>query len=105
MPDNMHISGCISQMAKPVGTESSKEVCQKVSQNPDHFVPCVYLGQPAPAASACPVMSADPLCWDGSGFSEEDLSGNKVEMNNNSYIDVESSQQWAEHQPREVRVV
>lgn len=92
-----------------MGGESSKVVCQTVPRNPDHFVPCVYLGQPASTASAytasaCPVMSADPSCWDGSGLSEEDLSGNRVEMNNNSYIDVDSSQQWAELQPREVGV-
>ncbi|XP_076154580.1 eukaryotic translation initiation factor 2-alpha kinase 1 isoform X1 [Alosa pseudoharengus] len=103
MPDDTHTSGSICQIDGPTGGESSKVVCSKVTRNPDHFVPCVYLGQPASTAAACPVMAAAPSCWDSSVLSEEDFSGHRVERNNNSYIDVDSSQQWAESQPREVQ--
>ncbi|XP_042562499.1 eukaryotic translation initiation factor 2-alpha kinase 1 isoform X1 [Clupea harengus] len=96
--DDTHTSGSISQRAGPTGGESSKVVFSKVTRNPDHFVPCVYLGQPLPTSGTCPVTG-----WDGSGLSEEDLSGNRGEMNNNSYIDVDSSHQWAERQPQEVQ--
>ncbi|XP_041939186.1 eukaryotic translation initiation factor 2-alpha kinase 1 isoform X4 [Alosa sapidissima] len=103
MPDDTHTSGSISQIDGPTGGESSKVVCPKVTRYPDHFVPCVYLGQPASTAAAFPVMAAAPSCWDSSVLSEEDFSGHRVERNNNSYIDVDSSQQWAESQPREVQ--
>ncbi|XP_063076670.1 eukaryotic translation initiation factor 2-alpha kinase 1 isoform X2 [Engraulis encrasicolus] len=81
------------------GVDTSKAALTKVLQrNADNYVPCVYLGQPAVAATAsptCPVMS-----WEDSALSED---GNKEEVNNNSYLDVDSSQPWAERQPREVQ--
>ncbi|KAL2078192.1 hypothetical protein ACEWY4_025877 [Coilia grayii] len=95
MPDGSNSLANLSLVAGAAGEETSKAVCAKVSRNPDNYVPCVYLGQPALASAACPVMS-----WDSSALSEED---NKEEMNNNSYLDVDSSQQWAERQPREVQ--
>nr|ACI34373.1 Eukaryotic translation initiation factor 2-alpha kinase 1 [Salmo salar] len=55
----------------------------------ENFVPCVFLGRRGLTPDGCPVVS-----WDGSALSEE-ASGtrNRMEPNNNSYIDV-GSEEW-----------
>ena len=67
--------------------ERSQGVCPKNMRNPHNFVPCVFLGKPRSAVDACPALS-----WDDSALSEDEISQNKVELNNNSYIDMDSQQ-------------
>ncbi|XP_036428926.1 eukaryotic translation initiation factor 2-alpha kinase 1 isoform X2 [Colossoma macropomum] len=76
--------------------ERSQGVCPKNMRNPQNFVPCVFLGKPRSAVDACPALS-----WDDSALSEDEISQNKVELNNNSYIDMDSQQ--AEKHPNKVQ--
>ncbi|KAI4880506.1 hypothetical protein NFI96_012348 [Prochilodus magdalenae] len=76
-------------------TETSQAVCPKNMRNPKNFVPCVFLGKPRSALDICPTHS-----WDDSVLSEDEPSHSRVELNNNSYIDM-GSQQWTEKHPKE----
>lgn len=78
--------------------EKSQAVCPKNMRNPQNFVPCVFLGgKPRSAVDACPALT-----WDTSSLSEDESSPNRVELNNNSYIDMDN-QRWAEKHPKEVQ--
>ncbi|XP_014064499.2 eukaryotic translation initiation factor 2-alpha kinase 1 isoform X1 [Salmo salar] len=72
--------------------KSTQAVCPKTMRHThvsENFVPCVFLGRRGLTPDGCPVVS-----WDGSALSEE-ASGtrNRMEPNNNSYIDV-GSEEW-----------
>lgn len=76
----------------PKEEKSTQAVCPKTMRHTrvsENFVPCVFLGRRGLTPDGCPVVS-----WDGSALSEE-ASGtrNKMELNNNSYIDV-GSEEW-----------
>lgn len=73
-----------------------RAVCPKNIRNPQNFVPCVFLGKPRTAGSKCPAAT-----WDNSAISEDGLSQNRLELNNNSYIDVDSPE-LSEKQTNEV---
>uniref|UniRef100_W5KKA7 Eukaryotic translation initiation factor 2-alpha kinase 1 n=1 Tax=Astyanax mexicanus TaxID=7994 RepID=W5KKA7_ASTMX len=77
--------------------ETSQAMFTKNMRNPQNFVPCVFLGKPRSVVDTCPALS-----WDTSVLSEDEASPNRVELNNNSYIDMDS-QQWAEKHPKEVQ--
>ncbi|KAL7869042.1 hypothetical protein AOLI_G00130300 [Acnodon oligacanthus] len=84
------------QSTKPK-EERSQGVCPKNLHNPQNFVPCVFLGnKPRSAVDASPALS-----WDDSALSESEISQNKVELNNNSYIGMDSQQ--AEKHPNKVQ--
>lgn len=65
--------------------EVDRAVCPKNKRDPQNFVPCVFLGKPRTTVNKCPAAT-----WDNSAISEDGLSQNRLEFNNNSYIDVES---------------
>ncbi|KAK6328277.1 hypothetical protein J4Q44_G00002550 [Coregonus suidteri] len=76
----------------PKEEKSMQAVCPKTMRHtrvPENFVPCVFLGRRGLTPDGCPAVS-----WDGSALSEE-ASGtrNRMELNNNSYIDV-GSEEW-----------
>uniref|UniRef100_A0A4W5PXB1 non-specific serine/threonine protein kinase n=2 Tax=Hucho hucho TaxID=62062 RepID=A0A4W5PXB1_9TELE len=76
----------------PKEEKSTQAVCPKTMRRTrvsENFVPCVFLGRRGLTPDVCPVVS-----WDGSALSEE-ASGtrNRMELNNNSYIDV-GSEEW-----------
>uniref|UniRef100_A0A8C7D6V2 Eukaryotic translation initiation factor 2-alpha kinase 1 n=1 Tax=Oncorhynchus kisutch TaxID=8019 RepID=A0A8C7D6V2_ONCKI len=76
----------------PKEEKSTQAMCPKTMRHTcvsENFVPCVFLGRHGLTPDGCPVVS-----WDGSALSEE-ASGtrNKMELNNNSYIDV-GSEEW-----------
>lgn len=73
-------------------------VCPKNVRNPQDFVPCVFLGKPRSMVSKCPAAKRD-----SSTLSEDDLSQNRLELNNNnnSYIDMDTTE-WSEKQAQEV---
>lgn len=71
-------------------------VCPKNVRNPQNFVPCVFLGKPRSMVNKCPAAK-----WDSSTLSEDDLSQNRLELNNNSYIDMDTTE-WSEKQAHEV---
>ncbi|KAJ8413700.1 hypothetical protein AAFF_G00082070 [Aldrovandia affinis] len=75
----------------------SQGVCPKGAPGAEGFLPCVFLGPQRSASGSCPAASRD-----GSVLTEEDLSRNKVEINNNSYIDMDSDV-WEEKCPQEVQ--
>ncbi|XP_043110218.1 eukaryotic translation initiation factor 2-alpha kinase 1 isoform X2 [Puntigrus tetrazona] len=72
--------------------ETGQAVCPKNVRNPQNFVPCVFLGKPRATANKCPASK-----WDSSTLSEDDLSQNRLELNNNSYIDTDAPE-WSETQ-------
>ncbi|KAJ8363840.1 hypothetical protein SKAU_G00126710 [Synaphobranchus kaupii] len=76
--------------------QQSQAVCPKAAHSEEDFVPCVFLGRQRSVAGSCPAASRD-----GSALTEEDLSRNKLEINNNSYMDTDS-QLWEENCPQEV---
>lgn len=76
--------------------EVDHAVCPKTVRNPQNFVPCVFLGKPRATVSKCPAAK-----WDSSALSEDDLS-RRLELNNNSYIDIDSPE-WSEKQPQEAQ--
>lgn len=91
----------VTQESFSVKPSTSKEevdraVCPKNKRNPQNFVPCVFLGKPRTAVNKCPAAT-----WDNSGISEDGLSHNRLELNNNSYIDVDSPE-LSEKQTNEV---
>ncbi|KAG7491867.1 hypothetical protein MATL_G00007970 [Megalops atlanticus] len=88
-----HISGKVSLSKE----EQGQMMCPKGMHNVEDVVPCVFLGHQRSAASRCPVASKD-----GSALTEGDLSRNRLEINNNSYLDVDS-RQWEEKSPKEVQ--
>ncbi|KAJ8245968.1 hypothetical protein GJAV_G00262260 [Gymnothorax javanicus] len=59
-------------------------VCPKAAYSRQDYVPCVFLGPQRPVTSSCPVASRSD-----SALNEEDLSGNSLEVNNNSYVNVD----------------
>ncbi|XP_067286153.1 eukaryotic translation initiation factor 2-alpha kinase 1 isoform X2 [Pseudorasbora parva] len=79
--------------------EMGHAVCPKNVRNPQNFVPCVFLGKPRAMVNKCPAAK-----WDSSTLSEDDLSQNKLELNNNnnSYIDMDTTE-WSEKQAHEVQ--
>ncbi|KAA0725312.1 Eukaryotic translation initiation factor 2-alpha kinase 1 [Triplophysa tibetana] len=77
--------------------ELDRAVCPKNKRNPQNFVPCVFLGKPLSTVNKCPAAT-----WDNSAISEDGLSQNRLEFNNNSYIDVESPE-LSEKQTNEVQ--
>ncbi|XP_050980379.1 eukaryotic translation initiation factor 2-alpha kinase 1 isoform X4 [Labeo rohita] len=77
--------------------EMGHAVCPKNVRNPQNFVPCVFLGKPRATVSKCPAAK-----WDSSTLSEDDLSQNRLELNNNSYIDMDTNE-WSEKQVQEVQ--
>ncbi|XP_057214345.1 eukaryotic translation initiation factor 2-alpha kinase 1 isoform X2 [Triplophysa rosa] len=77
--------------------EVDRAVCPKNIRNPQNFVPCVFLGKPRTTVNKCPAAT-----WDNSAISEDGLSQNRLELNNNSYIDVESPE-LSEKQTNEVQ--
>ncbi|TRY91358.1 hypothetical protein DNTS_026251 [Danionella cerebrum] len=76
---------------KPSTSEMEQAVCPKNLCLPQNFVPCVFLGKPRSAVNKCPAAN-----WEGSTASEDELSQNRLELNNNSYIDLDSPE-WADH--------
>lgn len=76
--------------------EMGHAVCPKNVRNPQNFVPCVFLGKPHATVNKCPAAK-----WDSSTLSEDDLSQNRPELNNNSYIDRDAPE-WSETQAHEV---
>ncbi|XDV44660.1 hypothetical protein PO909_012907 [Leuciscus waleckii] len=79
--------------------EMGHAVCPKNVRNPQNFVPCVFLGKPRSMVSKCPAAKKD-----SSTLSEDDLSQNRLELNNNnnSYIDMDTTE-WSEKQAQEVQ--
>ncbi|XP_058649185.1 eukaryotic translation initiation factor 2-alpha kinase 1 isoform X2 [Onychostoma macrolepis] len=77
--------------------EMGHAVCPKNVRNPQNFVPCVFLGKPRATVNKCPAAK-----WDSSTLSEDDLSQNRLELNNNSYIDTDAPE-WSETQAHEVQ--
>lgn len=75
-----------------------QSVCPKNVRKPHHFVPCVFLGKPRSTLNKCPAAN-----WDSSTLSEDDLSQNRLELNNNSYIDMDTPG-WSEKQENQVYV-
>ncbi|XP_029553672.1 eukaryotic translation initiation factor 2-alpha kinase 1 isoform X4 [Salmo trutta] len=76
----------------PKEEKSTQAVCPKTMRHThvsENFVPCVFLGRRGLTPDGCPVVS-----WDGSALTEA-ASGtrNRMEPNNNSYIDV-GSEEW-----------
>ncbi|XP_016139645.1 eukaryotic translation initiation factor 2-alpha kinase 1-like [Sinocyclocheilus grahami] len=74
--------------------EMGHAVCPKNVRNPQNFVPCVFLGKPRATVNKCPAAK-----WESSTLS---LSQNRLELNNNSYIDMDTAE-WSEKQAREVQ--
>uniref|UniRef100_A0A671MU88 Eukaryotic translation initiation factor 2-alpha kinase 1 n=1 Tax=Sinocyclocheilus anshuiensis TaxID=1608454 RepID=A0A671MU88_9TELE len=72
--------------------EMGHAVCPKNVRNPQNFVPCVFLGKPRATVNKCPAAK-----WESSTLSEDDLSQNRLELNNNSYIDMDTAE-WSEKQ-------
>uniref|UniRef100_A0A8C1QYB8 Eukaryotic translation initiation factor 2-alpha kinase 1 n=1 Tax=Cyprinus carpio TaxID=7962 RepID=A0A8C1QYB8_CYPCA len=77
--------------------EMGHAVCPKNVRNPQNFVPCVFLGKPRATVNKCPAAK-----WDSSTLSEDDLSQNGLELNNNSSIDTDVPE-WSETQAHEVQ--
>ncbi|XP_051980863.1 eukaryotic translation initiation factor 2-alpha kinase 1-like isoform X2 [Xyrauchen texanus] len=77
--------------------EMGHAVCPKNIHSPQNFVPCVFLGKPRTKVNKCPAAN-----WDSSTLSEDDLSQNRLELNNNSYIEMDSPE-WSEKQAHEVQ--
>uniref|UniRef100_A0A672KU45 Eukaryotic translation initiation factor 2-alpha kinase 1 n=1 Tax=Sinocyclocheilus grahami TaxID=75366 RepID=A0A672KU45_SINGR len=77
--------------------EMGHAVCPKNVHNPQNFVPCVFLGKPRATVNKCPASK-----WDSSTLSEDDLSQNRLELNNNSSIDTDAPE-WSETQAHEVQ--
>ncbi|XP_016316777.1 eukaryotic translation initiation factor 2-alpha kinase 1 [Sinocyclocheilus anshuiensis] len=77
--------------------EMGHAVCPKNVHNPQNFVPCVFLGKPRATVNKCPAAK-----WDSSTLSEDDLSQNRLELNNNSSIDTDAPE-WSETQAHEVQ--
>ncbi|XP_051769959.1 eukaryotic translation initiation factor 2-alpha kinase 1 isoform X1 [Ctenopharyngodon idella] len=77
--------------------EMGHAVCPKNVRNPQNFVPCVFLGKPRAMVNKCPAAK-----WDSSTLSEDDFSQNRLELNNNSYIDMDATE-WSEKQAHEVQ--
>ncbi|XP_030631445.1 eukaryotic translation initiation factor 2-alpha kinase 1 isoform X2 [Chanos chanos] len=80
--------------------DMGQAVCPKDIHNPKNFVPCVFLGHPRSTLDKCPVAN-----WDASGSrltTEEENSQNRLELNNNSYTDMDSPP-WAEKHSKEVQ--
>ncbi|XP_026078612.1 eukaryotic translation initiation factor 2-alpha kinase 1-like isoform X1 [Carassius auratus] len=73
-------------------------VCPKNVHNPQNIVPCVFLGKPRATVNKCPAAK-----WESSTLSEDDLSQNTLELNNNSYIDMDTAE-WSEKQAHEVQL-
>ncbi|XP_073683858.1 eukaryotic translation initiation factor 2-alpha kinase 1 [Garra rufa] len=79
--------------------EIGHDVCPKNVRNPQNFVPCVFLGKPRATVNKCPAAK-----WDSSTLSEDDLSQNRLELNNNSYIDMDTNE-WSEKQAHEFHLM
>lgn len=77
--------------------EMGHAVCPKNVCNPQNFVPCVFLGKPRAMVNKCPAAK-----WDSSTLSEDDLSKLELNINNNSYIDMDTTE-WSEKQAHEVQ--
>uniref|UniRef100_A0A9J7Z1V2 Eukaryotic translation initiation factor 2-alpha kinase 1 n=1 Tax=Cyprinus carpio carpio TaxID=630221 RepID=A0A9J7Z1V2_CYPCA len=77
--------------------EMGHAVCPKNARNPQNFVPCVFLGKPRATVNKCRAAK-----WESSTLSEDDLSQNALELNNNSYIDMDTAE-WSEKHAHEVQ--
>ncbi|XP_064179005.1 eukaryotic translation initiation factor 2-alpha kinase 1 isoform X1 [Anguilla rostrata] len=77
--------------------QQSPAACPKAALSEEDYVPCVFLGPQRSGAAGCPAASRE-----GSALTGEELSRNQLEINNNSYMDVDS-QVWEEKCPKEVQ--
>ncbi|XP_061083269.1 eukaryotic translation initiation factor 2-alpha kinase 1 isoform X2 [Conger conger] len=96
-PEDVKASACALEEGSFSSDQQSPAVCPKAVCSEVNYVPCVFLGKQRPVAAGCPAASRD-----GSALTEDDLSRNKLEINNNSYIDMDS-QLWEEQCTQEVQ--
>ncbi|KAJ8283961.1 hypothetical protein COCON_G00028110 [Conger conger] len=95
-PEDVKASACALEEGSFSSDQQSPAVCPKAVCSEVNYVPCVFLGKQRPVAAGCPAASRD-----GSALTEDDLSRNKLEINNNSYIDMDS-QLWEEQCSQEL---
>ncbi|XP_051523695.1 eukaryotic translation initiation factor 2-alpha kinase 1-like isoform X2 [Myxocyprinus asiaticus] len=95
--ENQVILESISVKPSTSKEEMGHAVCPKNIRSPQNFVPCVFLGKPRTTVNKCPAAK-----WDSSTLSEDDLSQNRLELNNNSYLEMDSPE-WSKKQAHEVQ--